>query len=315
MPDRLTLERHQVWIYLAAIGLGLVTGRAAPAVGPLFDGLLWPALMLLLYATFIQTPLLHLRDAWRDRRFTLTMLVGNFIILPFLVWLLTLWLPPDPAVRLGVLLVLLAPCTDWFVTFSHLGGGDTPRAIAVTPLNLLVQLLLLPIYLWIMVGADVAPGPSEVWPALLVVFTPLVLAAGIGRWIEARPERAVWRERTAWTIVPLLSIVVFLIAGAQVSAVYEAVHILPWVIPVYVLFLALAAPVAWVLTRLAALPPRQGRTLAFSFGTRNSFVMLPFALSLPPGWETAAVVIVVQSLVELLGMGIYLWWAPRVLFR
>lgn len=64
-----------------------------------------------------------------------------------------------------------------------------------------------------------------------------------------------------------------------------------------------------------ALPADQGRTVAFSLGTRNSFVVLPFALSMPAGWEVSAVVIVVQSLVELFGMLFYLWWVPRLLFR
>jgi hypothetical protein len=53
------------------------------------------------------------------------------------------------------------------------------------------------------------------------------------------------------------------------------------------------------LASLMALPTDHGRTLAFSLGTQNSFVVLPFALSLPVGWEVAAVVIVVQSMVEL----------------
>ncbi|TVP93698.1 MAG: arsenic resistance protein, partial [Pseudomonadaceae bacterium] len=57
-----------------------------------------------------------------------------------------------------------------------------------------------------------------------------------------------------------------------------------------------------------------GRTLAFSLGTRNSFVVLPLALSLPSGWELVAVVIVMQSLVELFGMLLYLHWLPRRLF-
>lgn len=50
-------------------------------------------------------------------------------------------------------------------------------------------------------------------------------------------------------------------------------------------------------------------------GTRNSFVVLPLALLLPAGWEVAAVVIVVQSLVELFGMVAYVWVIPRHLFR
>lgn len=145
--DRLTLEHHQMWIYLVAITAGLLVGSAWPGVNPAFEALLWPALVLLLYATFVQVPLLHLRAAFADHRFVAAILIGNFLIVPVVVWGLLQWLPADPALRLGVLLVLLVPCTDWFITFTQLGGGDIPRAIAVTPMNLLLQLLLLPAYL------------------------------------------------------------------------------------------------------------------------------------------------------------------------
>jgi ACR3 family arsenite transporter len=136
--DRLTLERRQVWIYLAAIAGGLVLGSTRPGTGPHLETLLWPVLAVLLYTTFVQVPLLHVRDAFRDRRFVLASMTGNFVLIPLAVWLMLQWLPDDPALRLGVLLVLLVPCTDWFITFAQLGRGNTARAIAVTPLNLLV---------------------------------------------------------------------------------------------------------------------------------------------------------------------------------
>lgn len=315
--DRLTLERRQVWIYLSAIIIGLLSGSAWPGVGPVFEALLWPALMLLLYTTFLQVPLLHLREAFLDHRFVAAVLSGNFIVLPALVWVLVQLLPADPAVRLGVMLVLLVPCTDWFITFSQLGGGNVPRAIAVTPVNLILQLPLLPVYLWLMAGNTVTTAVTleDVWPALLVVFLPLAMAAVSERWIEARAEGAALRERAAWWPVPLLALVVFLIAGAQVGAVRGALRLLPHVVPLYALFLVLVLLIAKGLARLLGLPNDQGRTLAFSLGTRNSFVVLPFALSLPRGWEAAAVVIVVQSLVELFGMVLCLWWVPRRLFR
>jgi ACR3 family arsenite efflux pump ArsB len=317
MLNRLALERRQVWIYLAAISAGLLLGSMRPTLGVTFAALLWPVLVLLLYATFVQVPLLHLREAFGDRRFVATMLGGNFIVLPLLVGLLTAMLPLDPAVRLGVLMVLLVPCTDWFLTFSQLGGADVPRAIAITPILLLLQLLLLPLYLGLFAGAEVSIAFqfAEIWSALLIVLIPLALAAVSERWIEARSERAVWRERLAWGPVPLLALVVFLIAGAQVGAVYAALEVLPVVLPIFAFYLALAALVARALSALTRMPPAQGRTLAFSFGTRNSFVVLPIALSLPAGWEVVAVVIVVQSLVELLGMVFYLWWVPQRLFR
>jgi ACR3 family arsenite efflux pump ArsB len=314
--DRLTLERRQVWIYLAAIGAGLLTGSTWIGAGRVFEALLWPALALLLYVTFLQVPLLHVREAVRDHRFVGAVVAGNFVLLPLLAFLLLIWLPPDPVLRLGVLLVLLMPCTDWFITFSQLGGGDVPRAIAVTPVNLLLQLLLLPLYLWAMAGSTLAGvlTPADLGPAFAVVLVPLAAAALSERWIEARPEGAVLRRRLAWWPVPLLALVVFLIAGAQVGAVRGALGLLPVVVPVFAVFLLLAALIAKALARLLKLPSRQGRTLAFSLGTRNSFVVLPFALTLPAGWETATVVIVVQSVVELFGMTFYLWWVPRRLF-
>jgi arsenite transporter len=49
-------------------------------------------------------------------------LIGNFVLLPLVAWALVVWLPADPVLIVGVLLVLLVPCIDWFITFSQLGG-------------------------------------------------------------------------------------------------------------------------------------------------------------------------------------------------
>lgn len=317
--DRLSLERRQVWIYLVAIAAGLAAGSLRPSAAPGFEALLWPVLATLLYATFVQVPLLHVRDAFRDRRFVLASLLGNFVLIPLLVWLTLRWLPADPALHLGVLLVLLVPCTDWFITFTQLGRGNAARAIAVTPLNLVLQLLLLPVYLWLMMPAadfSAALRTGQMLPAAVALIgVPLAAAALTERWIEADAQRAIWRERLGWWPVPLLAVVVFLIAGAQVGTVRDAGPVLLAVLPVFVGFLVVAAALARGLTRWLRLPLDTGRTLAFSLGTRNSFVVLPFALALPPGWETTVVVIVFQSLVELFGMVFYLWWLPHHLFR
>ncbi|WP_150278803.1 arsenic resistance protein [Halopseudomonas salina] len=313
------LERHQVWIYLAAILSGLALGTVAPVVAPLFESVLWPVLAVLLYATFVQVPLLHVREAFRDRRFVVAVVLGNFLFIPLLVWIMLPLLPDDPALRLGVLLVLLVPCTDWFMTFTQLGRGNTAKAVAITPLNLLLQLLLLPVYLWLMLPATelgAALITAAMLPAALTLIAlPLLLAGVTERWVEARRGREVWRERLAWWPVPLLGLVVFMIAGAQVNTVISAGPALLAVLPVFIGFLLVCALLARGLTRWLRLPLETGRTLAFSMGTRNSFVVLPLALALPAGWETTVVVIVFQSLVELFGMVFYLWWVPRRLFK
>lgn len=313
---RLTLERRQVWIYLAAIAAGLAIGSAWPAVHGPFELALWPILAVLLFATFTQVPLIRIGEAFADLRFLGAVLLGNFLVLPILVWGIVRLVPEDDALRLGLLLVLLVPCTDWFIAFTQLGRGDALRATAVTPLNLLLQLALLPAYLWLMAPRGAAPalGLEQLVPALLVVLVPLVAAAAAAALLRGRPAAERVSEGLGRLPVPMLAAVLLLAAGSQVGAVGESLHLLPVVVAAALAFLLLAAVLARLAASVQRLPPRQGRTLAFGFGTRNSFVVLPLALSLPPGWEIAAVAIVMQSLVELFGMLAYLWIVPRWLF-
>lgn len=313
---RQQLERHQVWFYLGAILAGLATGTAAPVLSPLFETVLWPALGLLLYSTFTQVPLTHLPEAFRDRRFMGAVLAGNFLIVPLVVWALLALGPDDPVVRLGILLVLLMPCTDWFITFTHLSGGDTGRAIAVTPVVLLVQIALLPVYLWLFMGetfAEILAADRIVTVFVILIVMPLIAAFLTERWAESRKGRQTVTEHLGWLPVPLLALVVFLIAGSQVQAVIGALPMLAQVLAVFVVYLLAAALIGAGLGRLLGMAVGPARTLIFSLGTRNSFVVLPLALALPPSWQSAIVVIVFQSLVELFGMVVYLWAAPRFL--
>lgn len=109
------LERHQVWIYLGAVCIGLLFGTFFANQAAALEWLLWPSLGLLLFATFTQVPLIHLAAAFRDRQFISAVLAGNFTAIPLLVWGLLAFVPADPAIKLDVLLVLLVPCTDWYL--------------------------------------------------------------------------------------------------------------------------------------------------------------------------------------------------------
>lgn len=309
------LERHQVWIYLVAILAGLALGSAAPGVSAPAGALLWPLLDLLLYTTFTQVPLTHLPEALCDRRFIGAVLVGNFILVPLAVCGLITLAPDDPAMRFGVLLVLLVPCTDWYITFTHLGGGDARRAIAATPVNLLVQLVLLPVYLWLFMS-DAFLGLLAA-DRIALAFVTLVALPLLAAWLT---ERRAERSRTArqfasdltWLPVPLLASVVFLIAAAQVQSVLGAGPALSQLLGIFVAFLIVAAVIGVALARMLSLPAASARALIFSLGTRNSFVVLPLSLALEPQWQPAAVVIVFQSLVELFGMVAYLRVVPSL---
>lgn len=314
--QRITLERYQIVFYVLAISAGLFVGYSTVAFNNLFEALLWPFLAILLYATFVQVPLLNLKQAFIDKRFALANLLGNFVFVPLIVWGLVQFLPENNLLRLGVLLVLLVPCTDWFITFTQLGKGCCACAIAISPINLGLQLLLLPFYLWLMLPQSFTVNLE--WQALqaavLIILVPLLLAILSEKWFEQKKQRAVYREKLAYWPVPLLSLVVFFIAASQAQQVWMAVHDIWRVIPVFIAFLVLTALLAKIIAITMTLSLQHGRTLAFSFGTRNSFVVLPIALSLPQGSEIVVWVVVLQSVVELIGMVVYLWWIPNKLF-
>lgn len=235
------------------------------------------------------------------------------MLIPLVVGGLVTVLPVSAAVQAGVLMVLLVPCTDWFISFTHLGKGDAGRAIAATPMLLLVQLIVLPGYLWIFLGGEwlQAALSTHLLSAFAgLILTPLALAWGTERLAQRNHNARRWIHGMSVLPVLLLALVVFVIAASQVTAVTGLTGVLMQVLPIFVTFLVFAAYVGKTLGKLFRLPAPSARTLAFSFGTRNSFVMLPLALALPDTLQAAVVVIVCQSLVELFGMVVYISWIP-----
>ena len=126
------LEHHQVIIYFVAVIIAAVTALTLPGMKAL-EQAINPALALMLFVTFLQVPLSDLRRAFTHVRFLSALLVTNFLIVPVLVACLVPWLPDEPLIRLGVLFVLLTPCIDYVVTFSHLGRADARLLLAATP--------------------------------------------------------------------------------------------------------------------------------------------------------------------------------------
>ncbi|WP_219814076.1 hypothetical protein [Rathayibacter sp. AY1D9] len=66
------------------------------------------------------------------------------------------------------------------------------------------------------------------------------------------------------------------------------------------------------IARLFRLENSATRALVFSGATRNSLVVLPLALALPASLALAPVVVVTQTLVELVGMVVFVRLSPRL---
>ncbi len=303
------LERHQVVLYLGAILTGLVAGVVVPGPAELLEAAITPLLAALLYVTFLQIRLSDLLASWRDRRFMAAVLLLNFVLAPLLIAVLSLALPADDAIRLGALLVLLCPCVDYVVVFAGLGGGDARRLLAATPLLLLAQMLMTPLYLLVLLGdgrSVIEPEPF-LWAFLILIMCPLALAWATQAWADRSEAGRRTSAGAATTMVPLMMAVLFVAVSSQVPLVGSRFAEIAGVIPVFAAFLVIMVAIGFGVTRSFRLAPEPSTAVVFSGATRNSLVVLPLALALPVGAELAAATVITQTLVELIGMVVLVW--------
>jgi ACR3 family arsenite efflux pump ArsB len=115
------MDRHQVALYASGLAIGAAVGLAWPTIAHLAEFAIFPVLALVLYV--------------------------NFLLVPTIVWLLSRIVAHDQVLFVGVLFVLLTPCVDYVIVFAGLAGGDKEKLLVATPLLILGQILMLPLYL------------------------------------------------------------------------------------------------------------------------------------------------------------------------
>lgn len=216
--------------------------------------------------------------------------------------------------RLGVLIVLLAPCIDYVVTFSHLGRADARGLLAATPLLLGVQMLLLPIYLGLLLG-DAGRDLIRIEPFLhafvWLIAVPLVLAGLVQAWARRADAGARSTEVLGLLPVPATALVLFIVVCAVVPQLDAPRASALQAVPIYVAFAVLAPLVGLTVGRLFRLPAAGSRAVAFSAATRNSLVVLPLGLAIPGAIPVLPAVIVTQTLIELVSELIYIRVMPK----
>ncbi|NWC73855.1 arsenic resistance protein [Pseudomonas sp. P7759] len=310
-----TLERNQIPLYFVVVLLAAGFGLLAPSFAHHVSTLITPTIAVLMYAMFLQIPFLDLRQSLSNKRFLSALLFANFILIPLLAWALTQGLAGLPALMVGALLVLLTPCIDYVVVFTHIGKGDSRLMLAATPVLLLLQLALLPIYLSVMLGSQ-SEVVVEVGPFIeaffLLIVVPMILAVFTTSLARRSSLVSAWNDAWAWMPVPAMALVLFVVIGSQITSVVRDINMLLPVIPVYIAFLLLAPLMGALASRLFALPAVTARAVTFSASTRNSLVVLPLALALPEDVRgLAATAVILQTLVELLGELIYIRLIPK----
>lgn len=319
MITRDTLEKQQIFYYFIALVLGAIVGIFLPTISASFSTIIAVTLAILMYSMFSQIPFTSLKKSFVNKRFIAALLTTNFVAVPIVVWLLTRLLPDNSPMLLGVFLVLLTPCIDYVIVFTALGRGNEKLMLLATPILLLVQMLLLPIYLTLFIGEHAA-AIIEVRPFIetffVIILLPLILSISLQIIAAKKAPAQKILHVSAWLPVPLMALTLFIIVASQITKIMTFVEDILIVIPIYILFMLIMPWVAKAIAQLFRLDIGAGRALIFSSFTRNSLVVLPLALALPSAVQTfVAAIIVTQTIVEIIMELFYIRLVPAIILR
>lgn len=171
------IGKLQPVIIITAALLGLLLGAVTP-LGSVSSSMIEVFLMMLLYILFLSIDLKQIKKSFTNIRFTLSAVIINFVFTPLFGYLLgKVFFPGSLDIRIGLLMLLVTPCTDWYLVFTGLSKGNVELGMSILPLNLILQIVLLPVYLLVLIGSEVTMDVgSLVSSVAMVLVIPFVLA-------------------------------------------------------------------------------------------------------------------------------------------
>ena len=300
------MDRIRPLLLIVAIVAGLSFGILLPGlVQDWFDSVVYIALIILVYSLVLGAQFGDVLHSLRNVRFFSIAWALNFIFVPLIAFTLALvFLGPYPAVFVGFILYSIAPCTDWFLIFTSMAKGDVPLGLALLPTNLILQVILIPVYLFLFAGLIVPFQVSALVETFAVFIVLPFTLAGITRWLLKRARSAEWRDNALGRVLPnlqvlVLVIIIFFIFAAQTDVITSNLGTLAIIfVPTALLFL-----ISFVMSQLVSrkMGLRYGECALLSCTTiaRNSPIGLAIAVGLFPDQPLVQAAIIIPEVIEL----------------
>lgn len=176
---------------LFALGLpaGLGIGKLEDVGGALLKTVVDAGVPVLVFFTMIvvgmELTVDDFRRVARQPRSIVAAIVGQFVLLPVVGWLLVRSLDLKPAISRGVLLVAACPSGTMANVYNYMGRGNVALSVTLTAVSCLVAVLTTPLSLAVLQSQESMdfPVPFAVLAGqlLLLLVLPVLIGMGIRR--------------------------------------------------------------------------------------------------------------------------------------
>ena len=294
-------EKFYTLFILLAAAIGISAGQI-DVLHANAENFVVPLLAAMLYNTFLQIPSKETTQVFSNIKFTCTSLLINFVWTPLLAWLLAyLFLGDQPALYIGFIMLMVTPCTDWYLVFTGIAKGNVALATAILPVNLMFQIILLPFYLLVFAGkTGVIELSFLLESVLLVLLLPLLLAAFTKKLLKKHKklsEKVL--SKTSKLPAPLLCLAIIALFASQGQLLVKNLDLLWQLFIPILLFFTVNFILGQKAGQLLKFTYEESASLSMTTLARNSPIALAIAMTAFPDQPLIALTLVIGPLLEL----------------
>lgn len=296
------INKYQTIVILIAVIVGLVIGQSS-LISDISASFIIPLLMVMLFGLFLTIDISELKHSFLNIKFSITSILINFLWTPIFAYLLgSIFLNNDIAIWMGFVMLMVTPCTDWYLVFTSVAKGNVPLSTAILPTNLILQVLLLPVYLLLFFGksgnVDLGTLAESIIIVLVIPFTLAVLAKTIVKSRKSLSKNAFLGFFETSQVFFLSLAVVAMFASEGKDLINHPSIIYKMLLPVLIFFFV-AFLVAYFVSKILKFNYADRVSLTLTTMARNSPISLAIAVSAFSAEPLIALALVIGPLIEL----------------
>ena len=293
------VEKFEPIIIIFAIILGLIFSNIT-LIAQNTDYLITVFLCLMLFGLFLEIPMNELKNSFRNVKFSSTSLIVNFIWTPLFGYFLgSLFLKGNVDVLIGFFMLILTPCTDWYLVFTKLAKGDLTLSLSILPINLILQIVLLPVYLIIFFSSGNTMDYSQLaYSILTVIVIPFVAAQMVKLVLNDdlnKKASDIFSSLEIW----FLCLAVFCIFASQGELLFDNLNSIATIFVPLIIFFIANAIIDLLVSEKINFTYSEYASLTMTTLARNSPLALAIAINSFPGHELISIALVIGPLIEL----------------
>ena len=293
------IEKIEPIILIFAIIIGLISSNIQ-ILSNNTGNLINLFLCIMLYGLFLEVPLKNLKKSFTNIKFTSTTLIINFIWTPLFGYFLgNLFLNGNIDIFIGFFMLILTPCTDWYLVFTKMAKGDLNLSLSLLPINLILQIILLPVYLIIFFSSNNSMSYIDLgYSILIVIVIPFILAQLTKVILNDDITEKASDFFSNYQIV-FLALAVFAIFNSTGELLFKNLNsVLTIFIPLIIFFITNTI-IDLLLCEKINFTYEEYASLTMTTLARNSPLALAIAINSFPGRELIAIALVIGPLIEL----------------